>query len=289
MNESSPAGFRERLRLNVAPVVPLTRYLLLTTETHAFCAALAFFALVAFYPVSSMLLAWARYALRFERAHEVVVLALKEYYPEAQDFLLRNLEVSVKLHGDEVFRHAFWILLGAAGVFIPLETAFNRLWGFTVHRPYWRNQLMGLLLTAASSVLAVVFVLLTAGVHAVLAKVALPPLAAEIARSLSLRMTALAFSVTAFALFYRYLPNGRVRTADVVPAAVLAGLAAEAVRLLYVLALPLLDLRRTQGPYFVSISFVLLAYFEAFVLLGGAYIAAGRRAVTGPGPEPASR
>jgi len=47
MDESSPAGFRERLRLNLAPLVPLRRYLLLTTETHAFCAALAFFVLLA--------------------------------------------------------------------------------------------------------------------------------------------------------------------------------------------------------------------------------------------------
>jgi hypothetical protein len=38
--------------------------------------------------------------------------------------------------------------------------------------------------------------------------------------------------------------------------------------------LPLLDLPKSQGPYYVSMSFALLAYFEAFVLLGGAYMAA---------------
>ena len=36
----------------------------------------------------------------------------------------------------------------------------------------------------------------------------------------------------------------------------------------------LLSLQRSQGPYYVSVSFVLLAYVEAFVVLGGAYVAA---------------
>lgn len=44
-------------------------------------------------------------------------------------------------------RGALWILLGGAGVFIPLETAFNQLWGFSEHRPYWKNQLVGLVRT----------------------------------------------------------------------------------------------------------------------------------------------
>jgi hypothetical protein len=48
------------------------------------------------------------------------------------------------------------------------------------------------------------------------------------------------------------------------------------VRWLYVQALPVLQLQKSQGPYYVSVSFVLLAYVEAFVLLGGAYLAARR-------------
>jgi hypothetical protein len=35
-----------------------------------------------------------------------------------------------------------------------------------------------------------------------------------------------------------------------------------------------MQLYKTQGPYYLSISFVLLAYFESFVVLGGAFLAA---------------
>src|SRR6185436_19690160 len=138
-----------RVRRRLARPLPLLRYLVLTTETHAFCGALAFFALLGFYPGSSLLLSLSRNPLGWDKAHDVLLQALREYYPEGQGFLLRNLEATVARHGRELLDSILWILLGAAGVFIPLEAAFNRVWGFREHRPYWRNQLAGLLLTAA--------------------------------------------------------------------------------------------------------------------------------------------
>lgn len=253
----------------------LVRYLALSTETHAFCAGLAFFSLLAFYPLSSLLLSLAKHGLG-PGAQAVVVQALREYYPEGQAFLLRNLEVSVAQHGRRLQPHAVaWILLGAAGFFVPLETAFNRLWGAREHRPYWRNQGVGFLLTGACALLAVSFVLSTAGLHAALAH-ALGPAAAAASRTAVLRATAVPFVVAAVFLFYRFLPNRRVRSAEVLPAAFLAGVTAELVRSAYAAVLPWLALPRSQGPYYVSVSFALLAYVEAFVLLGGAFLASAR-------------
>ena len=84
----------------------------------------------------------------------------------------------------------------------------------------------------------------------------------------------LALSVAAIFLLYRYLPNHEVGSRQVLPAAIAAGVVAEGVRWVYLRVLPLLDLPKSQGPYYVSVSFALLAYFEAFVLMGGAYMAA---------------
>src|SRR5688572_1068196 len=94
---------------------PLFRYLVLQTQTHAFCGSLAFFALMAFYPVSSLLLYVTRYVLDWQSAYEVIVYALRDYYPTAQDFLVRNLEISVGEYGRSFdFGSVFWIILGAA-------------------------------------------------------------------------------------------------------------------------------------------------------------------------------
>jgi len=268
-------GAAARLRHHLTHPLPLLHHLVLRTETHAYCAGLAFFALVAFYPVCLLLLSVTGDLLGWSAAEVVIRETLREYYPEAQAFLVRNLEVSLRQHGRELTATAiFWILLGAAGVFIPLETAFNQLWGAAEHRPYWRNQAVGFLLTGACGGLAFLFVFVTAGLRTVVAGIGLSPLLEKTIASVVLRLCALALSGAAIFLFYRFLPNRRVRAAEVWPAAVAAGLVVEVVRLVYLQALPLLHVQRSQGPYYVSVSFALLAYVEAFVLLGGAYVAA---------------
>src|SRR4029453_12058724 len=253
----------------------LFEHLVLRTESHAYSAGLAFFALVGFYP-SCLLLVWVTGDLLHWSAGETVIReTLREYYPEAQAFLLRNLEASIEQHRSELtLASALWIVIGAAGIFIPLETALNTLWGVRQHRPYWRNQVVGFLLTSAFVGLAFLFVLLTAALLNVVESLHLALLAERALSYAVLRATALALSVAAIFLLYLYLPNHAVSARQVLPAAIVAGVVAEAVRWIYLRALPLLDLPKSQGPYYVSVSFALLAYFEAFVLMGGAYMAA---------------
>jgi membrane protein len=264
-----------RIRWHLGHPLPLLEHLVLRTESHAYCAGLAFFALVGFYP-SCLLALWvSRHLLRWAPADIVLVQTLREYYPDGQEFLLRNLTLSVEEYGRGMTLPAvFWILLGAAGVFIPLETAFNQLWGAASHRPYWRNQAVGFLLTAACCLLAVLFVLGTAGLQTFLQGLSVSPFLGRALVYGALRLAALVLSVLAIFLFYRFLPNTEVRAHQVFPAAVFAGLVSEAARYLYLLALPLLQLQKSQGPYYISISFALLAYFESFVVLAGAYLAA---------------
>jgi uncharacterized BrkB/YihY/UPF0761 family membrane protein len=256
------ADFLSVVRRRLARPVPLVRYLFLTTETHALCGALAFFAMLAFYPVSLLLVSLAKHVLRSPEALDVVRLALQSYYPVGQDFLLRNLEVSSRLLGDGVSLHGtLWILLGGAGVFIPLEMAFNHLWGFPEHRPYWSNQLVGLVLTLAWWAVAVALVLALAR---------LPP----VARLPLLFIGVVVGGAAALYFVYRFLPHGRVPTAAALPAAVLTAATAEVVRWLFALVLPLLRLPESQGPFHVSVSFLVFIYVEAFVLLAGASLAA---------------
>ena len=137
---------------------------------------------------------------------------------------------SVEQQKDELtLASALWILVGAAGVFIPLETALNTLWGVREHRPYWRNQLVGFLLTAACVSLAFVFVLLTAGLKQLVAGVEPRVLRAALSYGV-LRGTALALAVVAIFLLFRHLPNRSVSGREVLPAAIAAGFVAEAVR-----------------------------------------------------------
>ncbi len=255
-------AFRQVLRRRLAHPLPLLRYLLLTTETHALCGSLAFFAMLGFYPLGELLVWLARRVLRSQAALEVVRLALHSYYPVGQDFLLRNLEISAEQLGARVsILGGLWILLGGAGVFIPLETAFNRLWGFANHRSYWHNQAVGVVLTLACWLLTLGLVLALALTPALL-------------REPLLRIGTIAAGAAAVFFCYLLLPHGPVRARAAFPAAVLTAIAAEGVRLVFTLVLPLLDLPGSQGPYHVSVSFLVFIYVEAFVLLAGAFLAA---------------
>jgi len=121
-------GAGARLRFHLTHPLPLLDHLVMRTESHAYCAGLAFFALVAFYPSCLLLLRVAGDLLQWGAAETVIRETLREYYPEAQSFLVRNLQVSRAQYGRELTLPAVvWIVLGAAGFFVPLETAFNQL------------------------------------------------------------------------------------------------------------------------------------------------------------------
>jgi membrane protein len=261
------------LSREVKNLFPLFRYLILQTETHAFCLALACAALLGFYPACLVMIAVIKDFLRWDAAYQVLLQTLRVYYPTSQDFLITNLQVTVAQHRRSIeLGSIVWILLGAAGIFIPLEAGFNRLWQVREDRPYWLNQIVGFTLTVACSLLAVFFVALTTGVQYLV-----DYLPTEIVRRsadyIAIRTTTTCFFIVTIFAFYKFLPNRKIDAVEVLPAAILAGVMADFVRIVYAYVLPSMEVRATQGPFFVSVSFVLLAYFETFVVLGGAFLA----------------
>jgi hypothetical protein len=151
-------------------------------------------------------------------------------------------------------------------------------------RPYWLNQIVGLSLTFASCLLAIAFI----AINAIVKMLADLPfgllvkvwdklsLVQTFSEATVLHLTAAAFFVIALFIFYKFLPNRRIDAMQVLPAAIVAGIAAEIVKDIYVVLLPFMDIRDaqgSQGPFFMSVSFVLLGYIETFVVLGGAFLA----------------
>ena len=262
-----------RLGREFKNLVPLFRYLILQTETHAFCLALACGALIGFYPASLVMLSVLKHILRWDAAYNVFMDTLRLYYPTSQDFLIHNLEVSLDLRSRSVeLGSLFWVLLAATAIFVPLETGFNRLWQVREDRPYWHNQLIGFVLAVGCSLMALGFVGISTGLRFMIDFFPTELLRRTMDYVVIRGVTTCFFIATIFAL-YKFLPNKKIETRDVLPAAILAGIMAEVVRMVFTSLLPATNLVRTQGPYFVSVSFVLLAYFETFVVLGGAFLA----------------
>src|ERR1043165_8023865 len=96
---------------------PLFRYLVLQTETHAFCLALACAALIGFYPTCLVMLSVLKHVLRWNAAYDVFIDTVRVYYPRDQEFLSRNLESSLP-SGSIQLGSLIWILLAATGIFV---------------------------------------------------------------------------------------------------------------------------------------------------------------------------
>lgn len=263
--------FWRRLTRELRNLFPLFRYLILQTETHAFCLALAGAALLGFFPACLVMLAIFKNILRWEGAYDVLLSTVRTYFPVNQDFIVRNLRAQATLLGrGGQLGSLLWILLGAAGVFIPLESGLNRLWRVHEDRPYWLNQIVGFTLTIVCTLFGLLFLSVSTAMHALIRQF---PIAfvRSVASFLVIRMTMTCFFVVTIFALYKFLPNKRIEAGRVLPAAILAGGMAELVRVIYVHVVP--DLAPTQGPFSISVTFLLLAYFETFVVLGCAFLA----------------
>jgi uncharacterized BrkB/YihY/UPF0761 family membrane protein len=260
-----------RLKREIKNLLPLFRYLVLQTETHAFCLALAAAALLGFFPACLVMLALFKHVLRWDGAHDVLIETIQTYYPIEQDFVISNLKARLSSMGDETGIGALlWVLAGAAGIFIPLETALNRLWKAPEDRPYWMNQLVGFTLVVVCTLLGLLFLSVATGLHRGVSQLPFRIVQRTLHFVVTRSTMTCFFMVTIFA-FYKFLPNTRIDARQVLPAAILAGALAEIVRVIFVRIVP--DLGPTQGPFYVSVTFLLLMYFETFVVLGCAFLA----------------
>lgn len=249
------------------------RYVL-TVESHAFAFAIAANALLSFFPFMVLMLSLTENVLRWPAASNVVLVALSDLLPDDSgllEFVARNLRYAVASRGRTEALSLVLLLFASNGIFVPLEVALNRLWGFAKDRSYWRNQVLSLALALASGVLA-----LSATVLASFAAEAATwfwrgvPWAVHVVTLSAVKAAALPSTVAILLLVYWLLPHGRISLRRVLPAAVLTAVVLELARMTYRLVWPLLDFRQAYGPFFISITLLLWAYVAAMIVLAGA-------------------
>jgi uncharacterized BrkB/YihY/UPF0761 family membrane protein len=91
---------------------------------------------------------------------------------------------------------------------------------------------------------------------------------------LTMKMFSILASIAIFFLVYWLLPNGKVPAQGVLPAAVIMGLLSEALKYVYILALPRLNFAEVYGPFAISVSLMFWAFLSGMLLLTGAHLSA---------------
>lgn len=273
-----PAAPARALHQNIWPTA---RYLL-SADVRTYAFSVAANAILSFFPFVLVLLTITKSVLHSQAMYDVVLQLLRDYLPSSQDFVIRNLNVLVEARRRAQIASVLILLVTSTGVFLPLEVALNRVWGFTAHRSYLRNLFVSFGLAFGCGLLALASVALTAGNQLLLQSwMGGRGFAFHAAAFVIMKAFALAASIAIFFLIYWLLPNGSIRAGAVLPAAAVVGLIWEAAKYLYILTLPWLNFREVYGPFAVSVTLMIWAFLSGMLLLAGAHLSAanGRDAV----------
>lgn len=282
--EASPITAASPAMVTVAPVsfwgqaLSLARYLT-QTEVHTYAFSVAANAILSLCPFIVMMFTVARQVFHSAAMEKVIGEMIRYFLPAGQDFVVKNLsKVAHARHGVQV-ASLVMLVVSSTGVFLPLETALNRVWGVRENRTYLMNQLISFGLALAIGTLAMLSVALTAMQHSLLGLLFLGHTDNAVYTFLThwiLQITATFISVLLFFLIYWILPNRKVPARAVLPTAIFIGLLWEIAKMAYISVLPWLDFRSVYGPFSIAVSLMMWAFLTGLLLLGGAHHSATR-------------
>lgn len=253
---------------------PTLQYLM-KTEAHTYAFSVAANAILSFFPFMVLLMWLIRNVFHSTTMFNVVVDLVKDHLPAGQDFVVRNLTDLVRSRHRVKMASLIILLITSTGVFVPLEVAFNRIWGFTKNRSYLGNQIISLLLAFACGILALASVGLAAGNELVLTFMMRgnENIVFRALTFVALKIFATAASIAIFFLIYWLLPNGKVSARSVLPAAVAMGVLWELGKFIYIKALPWLNFQEVYGQTFaISVALIFWAFVSGLMLLAGAHL-----------------
>lgn len=251
------------------------RYLM-RTEVHTFAFSVAANAILSFIPFVMLLMTLIRRVFRSPAMYEVVVQLLRDYLPAGQEFVIRNLNAMVGARHQAQIVSLLILLVTSTGIFLPLEVALNRIWGFPENRSYVGNQVISLGLAFWCGALALLSVGMSAGNVELMEFLfhGHGTIVVRLVGFLVMKVFAIAASIAIFFLIYWLLPNGKVPVRSVVPTAVVMGLLFEALKYAYILALPWLNFAEVYGPFSLSVTLMFWAFLSGLLLLTGAHLSA---------------
>ena len=247
-------------------LLPSLRYLF-STEVHAYAFSIAANAYLSFFPFCMILLVVCRRWLHWEGAYRVVLQLLQVHLPIGADSVIRNLTLLAEGRPRLQVMSVVMLFFTSSGVFLPLEVALNKIWGFRDNRSFLKNQAMSFVLAVVCGVVALLHDCRdhrSAMDH-------YPPSDGfrskgwcTASRASFWRVASFPVAVAIFFMIYYFLPNGKVPIARVLPAAFVTGILTAVGKFLYFLTLPMFRFREVYGPFALSVTLLFWAYCRLF-------------------------
>ena len=296
--ELQPGFLRNALRQLRAGAWPTLKYLA-QTDVHTFAFSVAANAILSFFPFVLLLMTLARRVFHSQVMYDTIKQLLLAYLPAGQDFIVRNLDNTVRSHHGIQVISLIMLVVSSTGIFEPLEVALNQVWGFRKNRSYIGNQLISFGLAVSCGVLAMLSIWGTSRNRLLIDMMLLGhsdnAILGFFIRSVNLGLAVISrfvmelfgtlACIAVYFLIYWLLPNGKVKARWVLPVAVLTGGLQEIAKYVFMAALPFLDFKDVYGPFAISVSLIFWSFISGLLLLGGARLSAAGRIPSSEDPE----
>jgi YihY family inner membrane protein len=218
----------------------------------------------------------------------MILQLLRLHLPTGSESVIRNLVAVVQGRPRLQVASVFMLLFTSSGVFLPLEIALNKVWGFRTNRSFLKNQAMSLGLAVVSGVLALGFIMAItptqSGIDLLIGWIPSRAFLATVSR-IVLEVASVPLVVAIYFMIYYFLPNGKVSVARILPAAIAAAILTEVGGGIYSLTHPMVRFREVYGPFALSVTLLFWAYAGALILLFGAHLSAHMFVTDETGPE----
>jgi membrane protein len=250
-------------------------YDLSTAESYIFASAIAFNALLSFFSFIVLFGSFLVNVLGWQRGYETVYRLMMTFVPVESGLIFHSLDQVTRGPGGRASLLSFALLIFASsGVFLPLEMALNRAWGFKEPRGLLKQQLTYLPLVLACGVILFLCVAQASLWDYALGGVLGSAGARQVAFNIIGALIALPFIVLVFFLIYYWLPNGKVMGSQVLFTSVAMAVLWVLATFVYRLLLPLLNFQGAYGRLFAVMTVVIWVFISSFILILGANLSA---------------
>ena len=237
-------------------------------------AAIAYYALFSLIPLTLALMSIL--GTFFSGSEDRLSLAVNTLIPVSTDSVAETLHVLDRTKALSAILGFVGLLWVSTTTFGAMRKGVNTLWGISQPRRFFHERLIDFSFTAGAGLLIVVPIALTAGV-AVLGeftttlRTGSPD--SDWLISILLHVISPFISLTFFLFIYRYLPNTRITFREVWPGALMATVAFEGWKTLFLWynrAFPVYD--TVYGPVGALVALLTWIYISANILLVGALV-----------------
>lgn len=246
-------------------------------------AAISYYAMLMLFPALIVMFSVGESIIGAGEIRHFLVDRTLAYLPGMREFVRQNVEQVKDVPTGAVVTCWVLILWALSWIFTIIEKAINKIWS-TPARPFLHGRLRSLAMIGILGLLLLASTVLAAGISLLQAAAEHIPSAlprgfdpfTDVAWQLVLAATSFVVTTVMFAAIYKMMPNAKVTWMEVLPGAVITGVAWEALKDVFAFLLPrfLEEYRLLYGSAWLALLLLTWSFMSSIVMLFGAQLTA---------------